>query len=88
NKDDPSKIVKPSWFIDKVNKAAAKSIYELALETGPNAPFIFDGNRFIRGGRPDGELSVSRNAQSFEVHTCLKSCERKAKETLSNLIND
>lgn len=88
NKDDPSKIVKPSWLIDKVNKAAAKAIYELALETGPNAPFIFDGNRFIRGGRFDGNPLVSRNAQSFEVHTCQKSFERKAKETLSSLINE
>lgn len=88
DKNDPSKIVKPSRFIDKINKAAAKSIYQLGLETSANAPFVYDGKNFIRGERKPDEEQISNKAQSFESRTGQKSTERDLKEALFPTIKE
>lgn len=87
DKNDPSKIVKPSRFIDKINKAAAKSIFQLGLETSANSPFVYDGKNFIRGERKPEDEQISKKAQSFESRTGQKSVERDLKEVLFPTIN-
>lgn len=92
--NDPGKVIKPSFILDKLHKGSAKTNFVQGWRPLKNAPWSFDGRHFFKTEKTESELEekdrnrVSAKAEQGRAHTATPSFNQVCNDELFDLLND
>jgi hypothetical protein len=92
--NDPSKVIKPSFILDKLHKGSAQTNFVQGWRPLKNAPWSFDGKHFFKTEKTESQLEeqdrsrVSAKAEQGRVHTASPSFNQICNDELFDLLNE